>query len=197
MNYTIFTLLALGLEVGAYAQGGIALDNISNASASPSPVATTSGLFWISTGGPTVLITNDFNAAFYAGADAGSLSPLATFLLSNGTAAGDNAGGPGTFADPHGNDYTILGTGANTLAFFQIQAWTGNFNSYAAAVAAGVPAAQSPVFVNPVSIPPGPAPSLYGMPAIVMSTVPEPSTFALAGLSALCLLLFRNLMQKR
>src|SRR5215471_16087503 len=151
MKKLILTALLFGVTVSAKPQGAIYLDNINNSS--PDPLATTSGLFWLSTGGTPVLINQDFNAAFYGGATSNSLSLLATFLLSDGTAHGDNSFGPGTFVDPNLGGYLIPGT--TLSAFIQIQAWTGNFNSYAAAFSFGAPSAQSPVFINPVSIPPG------------------------------------------
>jgi len=182
------TLLVSGflatLTTSVYGQGQLVLDNLSNTSTSPS--ATANGLFWISTGGAPVLLPQDFNAAFYGGADSSSLSPLAVFLLSDGSAVGDNQGGPGIFVDPPGTIYTI--PGATESAFFRIQAWTGNFNSFDAAVAGGAFSAQSPVFINPVSVPPGFPLPLTGMPAMVLA-VPEPSTFVLAGLGGICALL--------
>ena len=185
MKKTVLTALVAGLAHSACAQGEIAIDNINNTSSSP--FATANGLFWISTNGTPALITQDFNAAFYVGGTSNSLSPLAVFLLSNGTAAGDNGFAPGTFLDPSGRAYTIQG--AVDSAYFQVQAWTGNFNSYASAVAGGAPVAQSPVFVNPVDVPPGFPPDLLGMPAMVLSTLPEPSPLVLGGLGGLCVLL--------
>ena len=166
MKKTIILLLLVGFAAYGYSQGSVALDNLNNTSTNPT--ATASGLFWLSTGGTPVLISQDFNAAFYGGTDSSSLSPLATFLLNNGTAGHDNGFGPGTFLDPTGGAYTIQGPPYES-AFFQIEAWTGNFNTYAAAVAAGAPAAQSPVFINPISVPPGPPPDLLGMPAMVLN----------------------------
>ena len=177
---TLIGLLA-GLTASIYAQGEIALANIDNTSTNPS--ATANGLFWLSTGGTPALINQDFNAAFYASTDSSSLTLLATFLLSNGTATGDNAGGPGKFADPAGKTYPFQSISS---VFVQIQAWTGNFDSYAAALAGGAPAAQSAMFLNPVDVPPGPARTLTGMPAMVLA-IPEPSTFALGGLCVLLL----------
>ena len=165
MKQKLFTLIFLGFEAVAHAQGAVTLDNSNNSS--PSPTATSNGLFWISTAGTPTLITGDFNAAFYGGTDPSKLALLATFLLSNGTAAGDNFWGPGTFSDPTESPYSI--PGASVSAFFQIQAWTGDFDSYPLAVAGGAAAAQSPAFVNPTSVPPaGPALFLTGMPAIVL-----------------------------
>jgi hypothetical protein len=184
MKFTILTAIVCILAVRAEAQGRVVLDNVQNSCTDPSTAA--NGLFWLKTSDTTgpILINQDFNAAFYGGSDSSSLSLLASFLLSNGSAAGDNAFGPGKFIDPAGNGYTI--PGATTSAFFQVQAWTGTFNSYASALSGGAFASQSPVFLNPVSIPPGTAPGLTGMPAMVMS-VPEPSTFLLAELGAFAL----------
>src|SRR5436190_12983221 len=114
----------IGFALRAFCQGAVALDNFANSSTSPT--ATSDGLFWLSIGGTPSLINQDFNAAFYGGSDSGSLSLLATFLLSDGTAAGVNGVRPGTFVDPRGNEYFILG--ATTEAFFRVEAWTGNLN---------------------------------------------------------------------
>jgi len=64
-----------------------------------------------------VLINEDFNAAFYGGVNSNSLSPIAAFFLTDGTAAGDHAGGR---AFVTGKGYTI--PGATESAFFRIQA---------------------------------------------------------------------------
>ena len=177
------TMIAWVIQT-AHGQGQLVLYNVSNSSTNPS--APRNGLFWLSTGGTPALINQDFNAAFYAGTDSSSLSPLATFLLANGTAVGDNAGGPGTFVDQAGRGYTFA---SSTFVFLQIQAWTGNFDSYAAAVSGGAAAAQSPIFANRVDVPPGSPAELTGMPGIIL-TVPEPATFALVGFGAICFLLF-------
>jgi len=180
-----FSLFVIGITTNAFAQGQIVFYNLGNESTSPT--ATSSGLFWISTAGTPVLINQDFNAALYAGTDSSNLSLLNIFLLSNGTAIGDNPF-PGYFVDPTATAYTIQG--AFSTAFVQVEAWTGNYNSYAAAAAAGAPAAQSAIFVNLVGVPPGTPPPLLGMPAMVLSTIPEPSTFALVGLGGLSTMLF-------
>jgi len=175
--------LVVWLTATACGQGQLILDNLANTSTNP--FATSNGLFWLLTAGTPVLINQDFNAAFYAGTDSSSLSLLATFLLSNGTAIGDNSFGPGTFVDPSGKNYGFPST---TTVFVEIQAWIGNFSSYAAALSADALTAQSPIFVNRVDVPPGPAADLTGMPAMVLA-VPEPSTFVLGGVGCLCALL--------
>jgi len=185
MKKFYLTLVVAGFAVRAFCQGAITFDNVNNTSMSPT--ATSNGLFWLSSAGTLSLVNHDFNAAFYAGSDSGSLSLLATFLLSDGTAAGDNSIKPGTFIDPQGIQYQI--PGASSEAFFRVEAWTGNLNSYAAAVNAGVPAARSPIFLNQVSVPPGGLGDLTGMPAIVLA-VPEPSMLALLGVAGLACMLF-------
>ena len=187
MKILHLSLFVMGIATNALSQGQIVFDNFGGISASPT--ATSSGLFWISTGGAPALITQDFNAALYASTNPTSLPLLTTVLLSNGTGIGDNPS-PGYFREPSGDVYTIQG--AINSTFVRVEAWLGNYNSYSAAVAAGAPAAQSPIFVNPVDIPPGPPVDLIGMPAMVLA-VPEPSTFALVGLG--CLLLLRRVFR--
>jgi len=189
MRKFFLIIVVTGFAVRGFCQGAVVvLDNLNNTSMSPT--ATSAGLFWLSTDGTLSLINQDFNAAFYGGVDSGSLSLLATFLLSDGTAVGVNSVGPGTFGDPQGIPYHVPGaTIASREAFFQIQAWTGNYPSYAAAVMGGAPAAQSPIFLNPLYNLTGPPADMVGMPAIVLS-VPEPSTLALVGLGGLCALVF-------
>jgi len=179
---TVIFLTATAIR--SFGQGQLVFDNLSNGSTNTT--ATSSGVFWISTGGTPVLISQDFNAALYGGTDSSNLALLKTVLLSNGTGVGDSPF-PGYFREPSGEVYTIQG--ALTSAFFQVEAWTGSFNTYAAAVNAGAAAAKSPIFVNPIDIPPGTPQDLVGMPAIVLS-VPEPSTLALVGLGGVCALVF-------
>src|SRR5439155_15579490 len=132
----------LGLSVSASAQGYVALDN--NASTNRSPSATSSGLFFHNTINQwtAVLLSGDFNAAFYGGTDSANLSLIASF--SGAAAAGSAFFGDGTWTDPQGRSYTVPGleyTPANSsgTAFFKVEAWVGSATSYAAAVAAGAP----------------------------------------------------------
>jgi hypothetical protein len=83
-----------------------------------------------------------------------------------------------------------------TAAQFQVWAWQSSFASYSAALAGGGLTGQSAIFnasTSPAG-PPPPAPtSLAGLfPGFEVRLVPEPSTFALAGLGAASLLLFRR-----
>lgn len=163
----VTTALLFRLPPGVYAQSGVYLENIFNTSTNSGAV--TNGLFFVQTNGSApVLLHQDFNAAFYGGTNATNLSLIATFLLSDGTAVGDNGAGAGSFLDPTGTSRNI--PGASSWAYFQIQAWLGsNLTNYAAAAAAGAYCGQSGVFSNSVAGPPSPPPDLTGMPAIVLT----------------------------
>jgi hypothetical protein len=162
-------LLLFGFVLGfvTYAHAQVFLQNLDNTSTNSSAV--TNGLFWIQSGGSPELLEQDFSVAFYAGSSATNLSLLAMFLLSDGTADGDNIW-PGTFLDPTGMARTV--TGASSYAFFQIEAWLGSYTNYASAFAAGEYVAQSAIFSNSFassgSGPPPIPPTLEGMPAIVL-----------------------------
>jgi len=182
MKKLLLTALLVGLAAGAYAQGQVNLDN--NANTSTSTSATTGGLFFLNTGSGPVLINQDFNASFFGGSDSANLTLLRTF--SGASAAGDNAFGAGTFTDPQGVAATVVG--ATTVGFFRIDAWIGASPDFAGATTRG----SSGIFSNPVATPPTPPPDFTSMPAVIIVGVPEPSTFALAGLGAAALLIFRR-----
>lgn len=185
------TMLTVGFAGAVLAQGSVYFDTSANTSTDPS--ATSGGQWFLQNGGTTSLLATDVNAELLGGTSATSLAPLATLLLSNGSATGDiTFYGNGSFSDQSGNPYSVAG--ATTSAYFQIEAWTGNYSSYAAAVTGGAFTAQTAPFQNPVAVAPTPAPSLTGNPAVVLSvtSTPEPGTFALAGLGAAALLIFRR-----
>jgi len=189
MKKLLTTGLMVGLAVSALAQGQINLDN--NANTDTSAAATSNGLFFLNNGTTTALMSTDFNAQFWGGSDANSLVLLKTIAGAN--ANGDNAFGPGTITDLSGNFVTI--PGALSTGFFRIDAWTGSAADYNSAIAAGSPHGSSGVFSNPLgnpqAVPPGTPTDFTSMPATIL-VVPEPSTFALAGLGAAALLIFRR-----
>lgn len=182
------TAMAMVVAAGAYAQGLIAIDN--NVNTSNNQAATSGGLFWKGAS----LLAEDANLTLLGGADAGSLAPLKTFLLSNGSATGSSAFGAGTWTDLSGGTYAVAGVAAGAAATLQVQIWLGNYNTYAAAVAAGAYAGQSTTFTQTLGGGNLVPPDLTGMPAVTLSQVPvpEPSTIALAGLGAAALLIFRR-----
>jgi len=186
MKKLLTTGLLVGLAVSALAQGQINLDN--NLNTSTSPTATSGGLFFLDNGSGPALITVDFNASFYGGSDAASLVLLKTIAGAN--AAGVNAFGPGTFTDLSGNFVSI--PGALTSGFFRIDAWLGASSDYQNATTRGQSAVFSNPLGNPQATPPGTPTDFTSMPAVILTAVPEPSTFALAGLGAAALLIFRR-----
>jgi len=190
MKTLVLSLAVTGLATSAFAQGAaIALDNNNNNN--PSPTATSGGLFFVDDGGGPHLITQDFSAAFYGGTDSANLVLIQSFF--GPATLGDNAAGPGTFTDLSGTGYPVAGTTtASSSAFFRIEAWVGTFTTYAAASAAGTYSVSSAPFVNSVKAPPDAPPDFVSMPALILTAVPEPSTFALAGLGAAALLIFRR-----
>jgi len=190
--------MAVGIAAGVFAQGQITFDN--GGATNFFVGATNAGAVFVKTGSTTALVNQDINVALLGGASAGSLSQLAVLQLQgNGLGQGDvtGIGTPGVFTDLSGALITIPGTGANGNAFFQVEAWTGNALTYAAAQADGTSAwGITPVFVNPTggTAPVAPA-DLTGMPSLVLTTptvTPEPTTLALCGLGAASLLLFRR-----
>jgi len=193
----ITALLSGGIAAGAYAQGLVALDNDGSLSTA-TPTATSGGLFFVQPvpGGPINKISGDFNAAFYGGTDSANLSLIASF--SGVAAAGSAFFGDGTWTDPNGKTYTVPGlenAAANSsgTAFFKVEAWVGSATSYAAARLNNALAGTTTVpFSSPWASLPNLTPDLTGMPSIVLTAVPEPSTFALAGLGAAALLIFRR-----
>lgn len=104
---------------------------------------------------------------------------------------------PGTFNNA-GQTVGIVGTNPGDVVYVQIRAWTGGFDSFEAAVAAGNAGdyvGMSEV-LNPISLVGStqPGPSLViqgGLTSFTTSPVPEPSTIAfgiLGGIGAMVLL---------
>jgi hypothetical protein len=189
MKKLILTGLLVGAVASAFAQGQVTLRNIFNSDTSPT--ATSNGLFFFQpVGGSPNLIQTDFNAVFYGGSSAANLGLLASFIGPN--AVGVNAAGAGTFFSSTIATVPGVPSGSGT---FKVEAWIGTEGTYAEAVnngrAAGTLTFQNPVG-NPLASPPDVPPDLTGMGAVILTAVPEPSTFALAGLGAAALLIFRR-----
>lgn len=194
------TLLA-GLAVSSYAQGQLNIDNSSNPfSGSGSPTDATFGLFFTHTNGSSVYIptTGNINLTIWT-----STTGAAGSYTANATVLNAAYGGlDGTVA----NGNTVLtGWAVGSTPYIALQVWLGQDTSYAAAVADGSFAGQSggatlAGWVSgglggvPSSGPPVTPPDISAMPAIILTggVVPEPTTFALAGLGAASLLIFRR-----
>ena len=184
MKKLLLSGLLVGLTASAFAQGQVNVRNVFNTDTSAT--ATSNGQILLNNGSSTVPIATDFNLTIYGGADVASLVQL--FSYSGAAAVGINAAGPGTFFEPD------IATVANATATgtFRIDVWLGNlaFND-PLTTSKGSVTFTNPLG-NPNASPPGTPAELSNMPALVVSSVPEPGTFALAGLGAAALLIFRR-----
>jgi hypothetical protein len=123
---------------------------------------------------------------------------IVQFLLSDNTAHGiGTALGGGRFYDNSGTTYYILGsTGGGTVAV-TLDACTGSGLTYNQASTtpgqyAGTVSWNLVLGNYTTGGPPSGATDFTGMPALVLTSVPEPATCALMGLGGLSLLLFRR-----
>jgi len=187
------SLLVCAAATGAYGQGQFTADNL-GANANASSTATSGGLFYSGLTDATATVYNgaSLNIEILAGASATSLSPIVTLTGANGFV---NGGAPGEFADASGSVYTVAGVPAGSDAFVEVEVWEGTAATYAAAQAAGGYTGNSGVFQNALggpATPPVPPTDLTGMPSVILTPTPEPSTLALGGLGAAALLLFRR-----
>jgi hypothetical protein len=128
----------------------------------------------------------------------GSLSSAAWQLLNPGwkmeNAIGFTTPAAGKFT---GGTLTLNPLNAGAAIDYVVVGWTGNYASFDAALAANSMANVSLKFTsgtgNPTTTPPGTAtPIADSFGGMTLQPVPEPSTFALAGLGAAALLIFRR-----
>src|SRR6266700_1516584 len=171
----------LGVGSGVFAQGTLVFANLAS--------------------GVNAAVTNAAGGRIHAGnyvadlffststsATTDSLTP-AGFNVSFSTTT---AGGGGYFL---GGTRTV--TGASGLIEAPVRVWdSSTFATFDLAKASqgGEWGVSAPVIVN-LAIPPAPAPPMAGLPGFeltMIDVVPEPSTFALAGLGAAALLVFRR-----
>jgi hypothetical protein len=105
--------------------------------------------------------------------------------------------GGGILYDNSGDTYQITGEAAGTVVSFEVEAWTGNYSSYASAELNGVVGTFGGVsapFTETLSSAASPInANIDNMPSFTLTPVPEPATLAVAGLGGLSLMLFRRL----
>jgi hypothetical protein len=157
-----------------------------------------------------VISTGDLNLELLVGGTAGTVTTdVVTLLLSQATSTATTGLGSvqsaqgdvsalGLIADQSNNGYQVAGG----TDFYQILAWTGNYSSYAAALASGqtgVDAGETAVLQFDLNSTPAvgapPADEDLASPlnlTQVTSIVPEPSTMAMAGVGLASMLIFRR-----
>jgi len=192
MKKSILTALAFaGASLYSYGQGAITFDSTEG---TPPPAYNV-------TINSVVDSTQDINAEllYYNGT---SFVPLVTLLLDNANQT------PGTYASPvtlgaagdvsdfgllydaSGSLYQVPSNPANTVVTFEVEGWLGNgIDSYAAATTKGVTASFTDAVTSTSSFPNA---NIDNMPVLNLTSVPEPATFALAGLGLASLLAFRR-----
>jgi hypothetical protein len=209
------TVALIGFGVCSYGQGTLGADgsftspnpneygsfNLDNtANTTPSESAASGGLVWIgNTFGTAALLNQDVNIAVYNG------STLIVSLLEepNDTGPGYGDGtayGGGQFIDNSTTTYYDTAVAGGGTASLTLDFWTGNYTSYAAAVASGLSSVYgaTTTFSQPLGnggFPASSATDFTGMPAVVLLPVapaPEPATLALATLGGLSLLALRR-----
>jgi hypothetical protein len=197
----ILSLAAVGLSAGAFAQGSVNLDD---SGISPGVALTTAGNYYTGTFGLSVYVLNgavpgninNLSGVNASGAFANMIS--AGYILEK-TFTGLTMSNPGVFSlsEVHMPDVSPAGS-TTTIA---LVAWTGSGATFGTAVGVvGGPMGGTITFANPtVDYTQQPAPTppdLTGWNALgkdlIMSQVPEPSTFALAGLGAAALMAIRR-----
>jgi hypothetical protein len=189
MKKTALTaFLAVLAALGAYAQGTIAIDNQYNTNVTQAGAPSSGGVFNLD-----VPDTGNWNISLLGGSSPSNLVLIGTLLQSSGQIlSGTAVGAPGIWIDVTGQSYVVPGVAADSIGYFQVEAWEGNYDSFTAAISSGaVRANASPVFQNLT----GDAfilPDLRGMPSFSIVVVPEPTTLALCGLGAASLLLARR-----
>jgi len=187
-----------GLSLAGYAQGIALQDNSTSASANG---------YDTTIGG--VINTADLNLELLIGSSTPN-TPVVTLLLSVGAPTTSNAPGQissaigdmaaGYIYDPSSLAYTVSAFAGQTVNA-QIEAWTGQFSSYAAAEASGqtgVYGGLSQIFTAAIpSTSTGFAADVSGMGVINLTQVPttvipEPSTLAMAGVGLASMLFLRR-----
>ena len=190
------TLAAVSLASGAFGQGVI-FDNAGNTG---NQTATSNGLVYNSDNTLFDGVNYNLGVSVFTSTSAGGYTLLSTF-----TPSSDSKGYTGFDAGQFQlgaafNPVNIPGVAAGGIAYFELQIWSGaNFGAgtlasdYTSAVTANDPHATvffSQATSNPNAGPPIAAGNFSLMPSVTLLTsVPEPSTLALAGLGGFGMLM--------
>jgi len=186
MKKLVLSLLLVAGTISAFAQGQVQFAN-NVVFKSSTDVSRLVYLGTIAAGNE--LVGTQFRAQLYYGSSAANLTAVAT--TGNAfRAAGTSS--PGTWASP--GLRTLTGFDVGSTVTLQVRAWdsTGGFNTYEAALAAGKATGSSAAFTQVIA-PSGQSPDVYYIEGLrSFAVVPEPGTFAFAGLGILGLVMARR-----
>jgi hypothetical protein len=180
MKKLLLTVGLLGLASGAFAQGTLVFANLASGVNAPVTNKLTGVRLTTVNWMADLYFSNNTNAPTDSLQAAGFNVPFST------TTSG---GGGGYFL---GGTRTVTGAPGTIVA--QVRVWDSQFGStfeLARANPNAFTGVSGTVLVN-LAIPPAPAPPLTGLTSFGVAPIPEPTTFALAGLGAAALLLFRR-----
>lgn len=196
----ILALAALtALSVSAFGQGQI---QFNNRVTTTTPVV--DALIRDAAGMPAS--GTNFRSALIGGSTAGTPTTAASLGTLNLLASPTTGATWVTFRTGAAAGYVAVGTDSardsglpyNTMGLFQVVAWQGTQNTWAEAYQAWKAGQINAGFSNPIlsGTTTGPTdlavPSLIGLTSFSIVPIPEPSSFALAGLGAAALLIFRR-----
>jgi len=152
------TITLVAVVSGLRGQGLIKFDNL----------ATNSGVVtYYST-----LLSQHVNMQLFGGPTFSTAKNIHTWRLSDNSANGIIAA-PGRFADPSGGVFAVPGVEPGELAYIEIVAWAGNFNSYSDAMTAGAPIGAIQYLMLPDAA--GAPPNLTNMPAWGLAALETPA----------------------
>ena len=184
MKKLLLTLLAIGCLLTAYPQGTVSFTNGDPLRGVNAPIYESNGV--------TGLSGQQFMAQLFAGPSANSLASIAMMGFSTGVTAGYFFGGT----------QTINTVGGGDTAWIQVDVWnTGSGASFPQAKASGLPdswwqsslfTVQTGNFLSGTGPTPPAALTGLGTSPLFLNSVPEPSTFALAGLAVVVMLQTRR-----
>jgi len=214
MKKTLLTMALATATVAAFAQGRISMQTDSGAlvtlaaqAGSPAsdnsgrtlvPLAADNGVAGqpVATSGPLPSGVS-LDVGLYGGTASGSLSLLTTVLLNPNAGAPQNGQYPST--------KITLPWAGGTISYFDVRVWDSSYASYTLALVANAYTGEDNIFSMTPSTSAIASPGINNggnttwgaagneVPLIVgVTSIPEPATFALAGLGAAAMVIFRR-----
>jgi len=202
-------MAVVGLTAYVNAQGTFIIDSSANGGDGATTTSTSGGLVFINgvldtatdinlsvlwgTSSSSVTSVLNIDPGALNGGNNSSYTGNPNWIATESTGANDiSFNGNGTISDFNGNSY-ITAVAAGSPIFLIIQGWTGSYASYAAASAAqGATFGQTGVFSLTVAASTAPIqPDVHSMGSLdlVTTSVPEPTSLALAGLGGFGMLM--------